>query len=163
MGHDIYAFVKKVNSGEEKLNPVSYLRINAFDTERRKLFYGTLEGSEVADGGVSGNGSNLTFSIKDIETSKKMCEYFLEDIDSVGDVVLSKRNVKADESVKSFDMAITEMFGHLFKDEENKEEDDEVYNIKSNLVDIIIFHQNIIDAFNEVNPQEDSMIEIDFM
>ena len=92
-----------------------------------------------------------------------MCEYFLEDIDSVGDVVLSKRNVKADESVKSFDMAITEMFGHLFKDEENKEEDDEVYNIKSNLVDIIIFHQNIIDAFNEVNPQEDSMIEIDFM
>lgn len=163
MGHDIYAFIKKANSGEEKLDSVSYLRINAFDTERRKLFYGTLEGSEVADGGVSGNGSTLTFSIKDIETSKKMCEYFLEDIDSVGDAVLSKRNVKADESVKSFDTAITQMFGHLFKSEDDNEDHDEVYSIKSNLVDIIIFYQNIIDAFNEVDPQENSMIEIDFM
>jgi hypothetical protein len=52
MGHDITAYIKPKNSVDRV--EVAYFRISAFDTLRRKLFYGTLENSEMANGGVSG-------------------------------------------------------------------------------------------------------------
>jgi hypothetical protein len=166
MGHDIYAFIKKENIGKKKLKSVSYFRISAFDTERRKIFYGTLKGSENADGGVSGTGCTLTFNYDDILNAKKMCEYFLEDFDLLEEFVLSKVNEKADISVQKFDDAITSLFGAMMKEEgidDKKDNEEKLFQIKSNLVDTIIFHNQILEAYKKNSKKQKSVIEIDFL
>jgi len=42
MGHDITAYIRTKN---EEPREVSYIRISAFDSIRRSLFYNTLNGS----------------------------------------------------------------------------------------------------------------------
>ncbi len=161
MGHDIYAYVKEKRSDEKQ--EAAYFRISAFNYLRRKLFYGTLNNAEQANGGVSGNGTSLTFTKDDIETAKEACKYYLEDIDALYEFVLSKTNVEAENNIQKFRELITMVFdgsesafSESFTDESSVEE------IKENLVDIILFHHKILEAYYDASRKKNVEIEIDF-
>ena len=159
MGHDITAYIKP-KSGVDKIE-VTYFRISAFDTLRRKLFYGTLEGSENANGGVSGNGNVLTYTRKEINTAKEACKYFLDDIDALNEFILTKYNVEAEQNVKKFEEILTLVFGNYLEEPEI-EIDKSVEEIKENLVDIILFHHKILQAYDDAARKNNIEIEIDF-
>lgn len=159
MGHDITAYIKPKN-GVDKVE-VAYFRISAFDALRRKLFYGTLQNSEIANAGVSGNGSIITYSRKEIETAKEGCKYFVEDIDALKEFILNKSNEDVEQNVKKFKELITMVFGD---DSEYTEIEPEssVEEIKENLVDIIIFHHKILQAYDDAARKQNVEIEIEF-
>jgi hypothetical protein len=161
MGHDIYAYIKE-KKGKEK-EEVAYFRISAFNYLRRKLFYGTLNNSEEANGGVSGNGKTIKFSKKDIETAKEACKYYLDDIDALYEYVLSKENVDAEKTINKFKELITTVFeGNAIEFSNTIEDSTSVEEIKENLVDIILFHHKILDAYLMASRNTNVEIEIDF-
>ena len=161
MGHDIYAYVKEKRGNEKQ--EAAYFRISAFNLIRRKLFYGTLENSEEANGGVSGNGTSLTFTKDEINTAKEACKYYLEDIDALYEFVLSKTNVEAEKNVQKFKELITMVFeGSESELSESIGSESSVEEIKENLVDIILFHHKILEAYHESVRTKNVEIEIEF-
>jgi hypothetical protein len=159
MGHDITAYIKTKNDSER--SEIAYFRISAFDALRRKLFYGTLNGSEDANGGVSGNGSTIKFTRKEIDTAKEGCKYFLNDIDALKEFVLNKYNEKSEQTVKKFEEIITLVFGDQSEPAEIGSEDS-IEDIKENLVDIVLFHHKILQAYDDAARTNNIEIEIDF-
>ncbi len=159
MGHDITAYIKTKNSSER--SEVAYFRISAFDALRRKLFYGTLNGSEDANGGVSGTAITIKFTRKEIDTAKEGCKYFLNDIDALKEFVLNTYNEKSEQTVKKFEEIITLVFGDQSEPSE-MESEDSIEEIKENLVDIVIFHHKIIQAYDDAARVSNIEIEIDF-
>lgn len=159
MGHDIQAYIKPKN-GVDKVE-VAYFRISAFDTLRRKLFYGTLEGSEDANGGVSGTGASITYTRLEIDTAKEGCKYFLDDIDALKEFILNKYNEEVEQNVKKFKELITLVFGDDSVDAEIEPENS-LEEIKENLIDIILFHHKILQAYDDAARKNNIEIEIDF-
>jgi|688.fasta_scaffold543294_3 hypothetical protein len=161
MGHDIYAYIKEKNSEEKE--EVAYFRISAFNYVRRKLFYGTLNNSESANAGVSGNGSTIQFTKDDIQTAKEACKYYLEDIDALYQFVLSKTNIEAEETIKKFRQLIAQVFnGNELEFSEALEDESNVEEIKENLVDIILFHHKVLEAYHDASRRNNIEIEIEF-
>lgn len=159
MGHDITAYIKPKNSVDRV--EVAYFRISAFDTLRRKLFYGTLENSEMANGGVSGKGATIKYSRKEIDTAKEGCKYFADDIDALKEFILNKYNEDVEQNVKKFKELITLVFGDDREDTEIEPESS-VDEIKENLVDIILFHHKTLQAYDDAARKNNVEIEIDF-
>lgn len=159
MGHDITAYIKPKN-GVDKVE-VAYFRISAFDTLRRKLFYGTLEGSENANGGVSGNGATISYTRGEIDTAKEGCKYFLDDIDALKEFILNTYNEEVEQNVKKFKELITLVFGDDSEDAEIEPESS-VEEIKENLIDIILFHHKILQSYDDAARNKNVEIEIDF-
>lgn len=159
MGHDITAYIK--TKDETDKSEVAYFRISAFNTLRNKLFYGTLNGSEEANGGVSGTGRTISFKRKDIETAKEACKYFLNDIDALKEYVLNKHNEHVEHNVKQFKELITLVFGDG-REETDIDSEESVEEIKENLIDIIVFHHKILSAYDDAALRNNVMIEIEF-
>lgn len=159
MGHDITAYIK--TKRKDNKNDVAYFRISAFDTLRRKLFYGTLNNAETANGGVSGTGITINYTRKEIETAKEACKYFLDDIDALREFILNKYNEEVEQNVKKFRELITLVFGDD-RDDTEIDPDSSVDEIKENLVDIILFHHKILQAYDEAARVSNIEIEIEF-
>lgn len=159
MGHDITAYIKTKKGADR--SEVAYFRISAFDTLRRKLFYGTLNDSEKANGGVSGVGSTIKFTRKEIDTAKEGCKYFLNDIDALKEFVLNNYNERVEQTVKKFEEIITLVFGDQ-SEISTIENEDSIEEIKENLVDIVIFHHKILQAYDDAARVGNIEIEIDF-
>jgi hypothetical protein len=159
MGHDITAYIK-TKDGSSK-SEVAYFRIGAFNNLRRKLFYGTLNNSEEANGGVSGNGSILTFTRKDIDIAKEGCKYYLNDIDALKEFILEKHNEQVECNMKKFKELIILVFGEE-QEEASVATEESVEEIKENLVDIIMFHHKILSADDDAALRNNVKIEIEF-
>ena len=158
MGHDISAYIKtkstpKDDSFYASENEVAYFRIGAFNTTRQRLFYGTLRGSDVANGGVSGNGSCLEFTRGDIENAISACKYYLDDTSSLQDTILD--NPIGDESTK-------EMFISMFQEllpnsgsivDESKPTTEE---IREHIADVWKFHEDILSEYDFIRSTDDS-------
>jgi hypothetical protein len=159
MGHDITAYIKTKDSMVRF--EVAYFRISAFNELRNKLFYGTLNGSDEANGGVSGTGVSITFRRKEIETAKEACKYYLNDIDALREYVLNKHSENVDNSVKKFKEIITLVFGDNME-ESDVQSEESIEEIKENLVDIIVFHNKILNAYDEAASKNNIEIIVDF-
>jgi hypothetical protein len=163
MGHDISAYIKTKDS---KSDEVSYFRISAFDNRRQRVFYGTLKGSEIANAGVSGDGSEVVFSIEDITNAISACDYFLNDEDALVEHILSKK-MKAEDNQEQFkkviSMFIERMGVPAAEDDDTKDQSDNIMNVQEALEDImdtIRFHNDIVYAYEETKDAQG--VEIHF-
>ncbi len=158
MGHDISAYIKTKSSPTDdsfydSKNEVAYFRINAFNTRRQRLFYGTLRGADVANAGVSGNGSVLNFTRRDIENAISACKYYMDDEHSVQDNVLSQ-TIGDDTSKDIFVKAFQSMFpdtASLFQEQESTTEE-----IREDIADVWKFHEDILSEYDDVTKSDDS-------
>lgn len=158
MGHDISAYIRIKGTQEEEPVEVSYFRISAFDTRRQRVFYNTLAGSEVANGGVSGNGSDIVFSRQDIQNTLDALEYYLDDYASLMELV-RKRDSNADEQRERFKKALGSILGQEFENAMTPDENlDDVRESMEDVADAIKFHNDIIFAYDEAQGDREILI-----
>lgn len=157
MGHDISAYVKTKDDNNE--TEVSYFRIGAFNTQRQRLFYGTLPRAQDANAGVSGNGDSIIFTRDEIQKAIDACKYYIEDGELLDENLLSHQ-LKGEESIDMFAEVLSQLTGGkvatapvTFNNEDSK----------NNLEDIIKFHETILETYDlTLKNDPTSYIEIYF-
>ena len=163
MGHDISAYIKtkstpKDDSFYASENEVAYFRIGAFNTTRQRLFYGTLRGSDVANAGVSGNGSTLDFTEDEIKQAISACKYYMDDDSSLRENLLEQK-MEAEESIKKFASILqhlTSFYGNAINDCITPNDEISIQDLRENIADIWKFHEDILSAYNDVKNTDDS-------
>jgi len=160
MGHDISAYIKpKFESNDSSLpdNEAAFFRINAFNTKRQKLFYGILHGSDVANAGVSGNGSTIEFTREDIKTAISACKYYLDDEAAVDENFLQRID-EADSKTEIFVKVFKDLFPNsssLFHEGDSNL--DEIRDeIREDIVDIWKFHEDILSEYDDVKKTDET-------
>lgn len=150
MGHDISAYIKtKADPNPEK--EIAYFRINAFNTTRQRLFYGTLNGSERANGGVSGVGLNIEFSRQDIVNAINACKYYLDDDTDAQDFVDSTQ-FDGEKTSNEFKEMIRQMLGGQTEEVQVNYKTE----IRENIADIWKFHEDILSEYDDLKKKDDS-------
>lgn len=153
MGHDISVYIKtKSNPSPNK--EVAYFRISAFNTLRKRLFYGIIPNSEVANAGVSGNGSTLDYTREDIVTAIGACKYFMEDNDVLRDVILSQEQ-RSDVASKEFLDLIEGVFGKIELSSPDVDESP-IDDIREGVAQVWKFCEDIIAEYDNVKKTDDS-------
>lgn len=152
MGHDISVYIKtKSNPSPNK--EVAYFRIGAFNTLRKRLFYGIIPNSEVANAGVSGDGSTLDYTREDIVTAIGACKYFMEDEDALREVILSQEQ-RSDDVSKEFRDLIENVFGKIetSPDTDSSPVDD----IREGVAQVWKFCEDIIAEYDDVKKTDET-------
>lgn len=159
MGHDISAYIKtKANPNPtedwETSERIAYFRIGAFNTLRQRLFYGIIPGSDVANAGVSGDGSTLDFTREDIVTAISACKYFMDDDDSLRETILSREH-ESEETTNKFRDFLQQIFGEIdnsmiLTDQSSIDE------IREDIGDVWEFCENILSNYDETRREDDS-------
>lgn len=151
MGHDISAYIKtKANPNPMENwseNEVAYFRINAFNTTRQRLFYGTLRAAAEANRGVSGNGRTIDFTRDDIVNAIDACKYYLDDDVDAQDFV----DATVFDGERDGDMVkgiMEQALGVKMGEMESE--------IRENIADIWKFHEDILSEYDDVMKNDDS-------
>ena len=159
MGHDISVYIKtKANPNPtenwESNSEVAYFRIGAFNTLRQRLFYGILPGSDVANAGVSGDGSTLDFTREDIVTAISACKYFMDDDDALRETILTTVH-KGEETAEQFRGVLNQIFGEM----ENAEIISDlttVEEIREDIVDVWKFCEDILSEYDDIKKTDET-------
>lgn len=159
MGHDISAFIKtKANPNPtENWDPnteVAYFRIGAFNTLRQRLFYGVIPGSDVANAGVSGDGSTLDFSREDIQKAITACKYFMEDDVALHETILATEHRGA-ETAKEFRSVLNNIFGQM-EDVTTISDNSPLDSIREDVADVWEFCENVLTEYDDVKKSDAS-------
>lgn len=153
MGHDISAFIKtKANPNPLEADnwsdhEAAYFRINAFNTTRQRLFYGTLRGAAAANGGVSGNGRTIDFTRDDIVNAINACKYYLDDDDDAQDFV-DATVFDAERDGEMVKRVMEQALGVKMGEMESE--------IRENIADIWKFHEDILSEYDDAMKNDDS-------
>ena len=157
MGHDISAYIKtksNPNPNWENGKEVAYFRIGAFNTLRKRLFYGIIPNSEGANAGVSGDGSTLDYSREDIVSAINACKYFMEDDDALREVILSQEQ-RSDAASKEFRDLIEGVFGKIETSSTDVEESP-IDDIREGVAQVWKFCEDILSEYDDVKKTDDS-------
>ena len=157
MGHDISAYIKtksNPNPNWENGKEVAYFRIGAFNTLRKRLFYGIIPNSEVANAGVSGNGSTLDYSREDIVSAINACKYFMEDDDALREVILSQEQ-RSDAASKEFRELIEGVFGKMETSSTDVEESP-IDDIREGVAQVWKFCEDILSEYDDVKKTDET-------
>ena len=157
MGHDISAYIKTKSNPTpnwENGKEVAYFRIGAFNTLRKRLFYGIIPNSEVANAGVSGNGSTLDYSREDIVSAINACKYFMEDDDALREVILSQEQ-RSDAASKEFRDLIEGVLGKMETSSTDVEESP-IDDIREGVAQVWKFCEDILSEYDDVKKTDDS-------
>ena len=149
MGHDISAYIKtksNPNPNWETGKEVAYFRIGAFNKLRQRLFYGIIPGSDIANAGVSGDGSSLDFTRDDISNSIEACKYFMEDETALQETLLSFQH-PAEETAKQFRSVLEKIFASM-PNAKVVDTDTTIDDIREDIADVWKFCDNILSAYD---------------
>lgn len=164
MGHDISVYIKSKsnpNPNWENGKEVAYFRIGAFNTLRKRLFYGIIPNSEIANAGVSGDGSTLDYTREDIVSAINACKYFMEDDDALREVILSQEQ-RSDAASKEFRDLIEGVFGKMETSSTDVEESP-IDNIREGVAQVWKFCEDILSEYDDVKKtDETAQIQIYF-
>lgn len=156
MGHDISAYVKTKDDNNE--TEVSYFRIGAFNTQRQRLFYGTLPRAQDANAGVSGNGDSIVFTRDEIQKAIDACKYYLDDGELLDENLLSQE-LEGEKLIDGFKEVLSKLTGTNIATAPVTFDAD----TKGNLEDIIKFHETILETYDlTLKNDPTSYIEIYF-
>lgn len=157
MGHDISAYIKtksNPNPNWENAKEVAYFRIGAFNTLRKRLFYGIIPNSEIANAGVSGDGSTRDYTREDIVSAINACKYFMEDDDALREVILSQEQ-RSDAASKEFRNLIEGVFGKMETSSTDVEESP-IDDIREGVAQVWKFCEDILSEYDDVRKTDDS-------
>lgn len=157
MGHDISAYIKTKSNPTpnwENGREVAYFRIGAFNTLRKRLFYGIIPNSEVANAGVSGDGSTLDYTREDIVSAIDACKYFMEDDDALREVILSQEQ-RSDAASKEFRDLIEGVFGKM-ETPSTEVDDSPIDDIREGVAQVWKFCEDILSEYDDVKKTDET-------